>query len=124
MTTQSGQSLDLNIGDLVDFHRPPAQKDESGWKGPATIKKNEPSRGLAVVEWCNEDVNVRYADLRKHMDFAGLVFGTFCPSRAVEVIESHLANTAKGIITTIGYLKESSGQAWQKATRKCPCNQL
>ena len=31
------EQLELQPGDLVDFWREPATKDESGWRGPARV---------------------------------------------------------------------------------------
>ncbi|CAK0801133.1 unnamed protein product, partial [Prorocentrum cordatum] len=31
------EALQLVVGDQVDFHRPPSTKEESGWRGPATL---------------------------------------------------------------------------------------
>ena len=36
-TRLAAEQLELSQGDLVDFYRPPATKDESGWRGPATV---------------------------------------------------------------------------------------
>ena len=36
-TRLATEQLELNQGDLVDFYRPPATKDESGWRGPAEV---------------------------------------------------------------------------------------
>ena len=36
-TRLAAEQLELNQGDLVDFYRPPATKDESGWRGPAEV---------------------------------------------------------------------------------------
>ena len=112
-TTSASAAMDLKEGELVDFHRPPARKDESGWRGPAKIIKNLPARGQAVVRWLSNDIVVRYPDIRKYMDFNCFVYGTFCPSRAIDIIESHLSTCTPGIITTLGYVRV--GNAWQKA---------
>ena len=37
-TRVSGEQLALEPGDLVDFWRKPATKDESGWRGPARVR--------------------------------------------------------------------------------------
>ena len=29
-------------GDLVDYHRPPSDKDSSGWHGPVPVVRNKP----------------------------------------------------------------------------------
>ena len=71
-----------------------------------------------MVKSSNEELNVRYADIRRHMDFASLVYGTFCPSRAITIIESHFSSMRKGDITTIGYMQlEQNIPTWTKA--KC-----
>ena len=36
-TRLAAEQLELSQGDLVDFYRPPATKDESGWRGPAEV---------------------------------------------------------------------------------------
>ena len=36
-TRVAGEQLELQKGDLVDFWRKPATKDESGWRGPAWV---------------------------------------------------------------------------------------
>ena len=118
MTTVAARALDLQPGDLVDFHRPPNQKDESGWKGPATVIRDERERGLCVFKWQKEEVNVRYPDVRRHMDFTSLVYGTFCPNRAIQMIETHVSSMRKGDITTIGYMQlDQNIPTWTKA--KC-----
>eukprot|EP00974_Lingulodinium_polyedra_P111596 10793169-Lingulodinium_polyedra.AAC.1 len=32
-----GEALELSVGDLVAFYRPPASKYAPGWKGPARV---------------------------------------------------------------------------------------
>lgn len=36
------EQLELEPGDLVDWYRPPATKDESGWRGPAVVSMPSP----------------------------------------------------------------------------------
>eukprot|EP00973_Karenia_brevis_P059598 8296480-Karenia_brevis.AAC.1 len=42
------EQLQLQQGDLVDYYRAPANKDESGWRGPAVVTEVGPP---AVVKW-------------------------------------------------------------------------
>ena len=37
------EQLRLETGDLVDFWRKPGTKDESGWRGPATVVNADPT---------------------------------------------------------------------------------
>eukprot|EP00974_Lingulodinium_polyedra_P055126 5301518-Lingulodinium_polyedra.AAC.1 len=32
-----GEALELSLGDLIGFYRPPASKDVPGWRRPATV---------------------------------------------------------------------------------------
>ena len=51
-TRPAGQSHNYNVGDLVDFFRPPSNKDWSGWKGPAKlIHLTNISRGAVTVRF-------------------------------------------------------------------------
>jgi len=47
-TRTAVESMELAIGDEVDFHRPMGTKDEPGWRGPATL--TEITDGQAVVK--------------------------------------------------------------------------
>ena len=59
------QQLELQSGDLVDFWRKPSTKDESGWRGPATVLNEGPT--LATVKWQGQNINVRTQDLRRSL---------------------------------------------------------
>eukprot|EP00974_Lingulodinium_polyedra_P008335 795162-Lingulodinium_polyedra.AAC.1 len=36
-TRRATESLELQPGDHVEFHRLPVSKDDSGWRGPASV---------------------------------------------------------------------------------------
>ena len=62
--------MDLQLGDLVDFWRKPATKDESGWRGPATLVEPRaegslPTGSAASVRWQGRTLQVRTQDLRR-----------------------------------------------------------
>ena len=59
------EQLELQPGDLIDFWRKPGTKDESGWRGPATILTPGPT--TATVKWLGQNVNVRTQDLRRSL---------------------------------------------------------
>ena len=63
-TTIDGSRL-YKPGDLVDYHRPTATKDDhGGWNGPYPVVRNEPERGQVVVKHGNREINVQYPDAR------------------------------------------------------------
>lgn len=43
-TTVPGKVHDHKPGDMIDVHRPPSNKDTSGWHGPARVIVNVPRR--------------------------------------------------------------------------------
>ena len=52
-------------GDLIDYHRPTATKDDhGGWNGPYPVIRNEPGRGQLVVKTGSREVIVQYPDAR------------------------------------------------------------
>ena len=56
------QQLDLKQGDLVDFWRKPSTKDDSGWRGPATVV----DIGTPLSIKCqNRHYTVRVQDVRR-----------------------------------------------------------
>ena len=96
-TTASGEALDYSPGDLVDFHRPPTTKDVSGWHGPAKIVASHPARGLVDIAWKGRTMSCRFADIRRFIDFAGLLncdlSFTVCPdvhTRVVKITTQHI----------------------------------
>ena len=68
------QQLELEPGQLVAFWRKPATKDDSGWRGPATIIEVGPP---AVVQWQGSHVIDGAQDLRRalvYLVFLGMRF--------------------------------------------------
>ena len=112
-TTPIGEAIDYKPGDLVDFHRPPATKDESGWKGPATVIENLPGSGQVKIRYKKGDILVKYPQARRFMDFTGLVFGVLwanTPHRqAFHVVTQFLNACPTNKLHTFGALQTSQG---------------
>ena len=92
-----GEMLDCRPGELVEFYRPPRQKDIAGWLGPATVAESFPERGHCKVKWQNQDVLVRFPDLRRYHESSAMVYGVLNQSTTeVERYISRMpANTYK-----------------------------
>ncbi|CAK0897272.1 unnamed protein product [Prorocentrum cordatum] len=58
------ETVSLAVGDQVDFHRPPSTKEESGWRGPATLLQVGPP---VLVRWQGRVFQVRPQDLRRSL---------------------------------------------------------
>ena len=76
------EQLELQPGDLVDFWRKPATKDESGWRGPARVvelgDKDGDESSATTVKWQGRSLPVRTQDLRRALVY--LVFLAFRPA--------------------------------------------
>lgn len=75
------EQLDLNQGDLVDFWRKPATKDESGWRGPATVVEVGTPM---VLRWHNGTLNVRLQDVRRSLVYLVLLTNRFMRDSALD----------------------------------------
>ena len=48
----SAEERGFQVGDLVEFYRPPASKDLPGWQGPARVTDTtDVSRGNVGIKW-------------------------------------------------------------------------
>ena len=63
-TSLDGRTL-YKAGDLIDYHRPPATKDDhGGWNGPYPVVRNEPERGQVICKVGEREIAVQYPDAR------------------------------------------------------------
>ena len=64
--TQRAVQEEFNVGDEVEFHRDPTQKDLPGWNGPAVITDmSDAERGTIKVQFNGREILVTPPDLRK-----------------------------------------------------------
>merc|ERR1712127_279757 len=113
-TRQSHQQLALEVNDTVDFHRPTATKEESGWRGPARLVEIGPP---AIIKWQDRFMQVRTQDIRRALHYA--VFYTMTttsvaysmygdgqlrrPEDPVEIVTS-FADNLDGAVIRLGWL--------------------
>ena len=101
--TPAGEQLDYKIGELVDFWRVPAEKDASGWQGPAKTTAVHNDRGLVEVVYRREvPMRVNFGDIRRFMDFAALCYST-SNHDVVYIIERFIRNSVACKVVTFGY---------------------
>ena len=52
----------------MDFHRPTENKDESGWRGPATVNDlTAITDGNVGIKWHNRSMTARIQDVRRSL---------------------------------------------------------
>ena len=112
-TSAPGEVHNYLPGDLVDFWRQPRSKDAHAWHGPARVVRNQPERGQVIIRWQNGDLYCKYADVRRFLDFAGLVFATgHCmavlepgpKAQVLEILETYYRHLGTSHLETFGYL--------------------
>ena len=77
-TRVAAEQLELQPGDLVDFWRKPATKDERGWRGPATVVEprtlgSSPQGVATSVRWQGRTLSVRTQDLRRALVYQAML---------------------------------------------------
>lgn len=112
------EQLELKQGDLVDFWRKPATKDESGWRGLATVIEV----GTPTVLRChNGTVDVRVQDLRRSLVYLVLLTNSFRRGSALDDPYDTLisfADSLRGEFVRIGWIAPLRGdhrRQFQKA---------
>ena len=66
-TRMAGEELALDVGDPVEYYRPPEHKDASGWRGPATVidlTRIEHGR-IGVRTRADQIISCRVQDVRR-----------------------------------------------------------
>jgi hypothetical protein len=109
-TTTPGELHDYSPGGLVDFWRPTAKKDLSGWHGPARVIQNVPERGHVKLHWLGKEILCEYAQVRRFMDFTGLVYisrrSDSSLTQALQAIKDYAVTLGDGKMATIGYVSK------------------
>ena len=119
--TPSGEALDYKKGELVDFYRPPDSKDRPGWRGPAVVAESLPGRGQVRLTWNGRDLLCRFADVRRFMDFTGLVYGTVDDTRSAShapwrTVVDHISSMKPGSQLRLGLAEFCDGRQGTSAT--------
>ena len=112
------KQLELSPGDLVDFWRKPATKDESGWRGSARVVETGEGGG-ATVQWQGRMLQVRTQDLRRALVYAALMaFPAFEVQDPRDLIVAFAENLQRGQVVRIGWVRIdwSQNQAQKQPT--------
>ena len=102
-TQQDGATL-YKPGDLIDYHRPPTDKDLSGWHGPVPVVRNLPEKGQVIIHLNGRDFPNRYQDTRHTLLIILLAFDgiTNNTTHAKHVLLTHMSQMQPGSIQLFG----------------------
>ena len=118
-TTIDGSRL-FNPGDLIDYYRPTATKDEfGGWNGPYPVVRNVPDEGKVVCRTDTRELNVRYPDARLSLYIEAIMTANVgMDNDAMDVILEYIGNLAAGKPPiTFGYNASTLTTASQRAPK-------
>ena len=69
-TLPAGEQQHLQVGDEVEYFRPPSTKDVSGWHGPARVTDvSSIGRGTVKIKHQGTEMVCRCGDVRRHLEF-------------------------------------------------------
>ena len=104
-TRASGELLELQIGDQVDYYRKGSTKDISGWQGPATVcDLTQLSQGQVGVKWQGKVLLCRVQDLRRALMFPVFLSGE--PLNSPVSVVRHAAESHNRMVVRIGWIKQ------------------
>jgi len=106
-TRRSGELLELQLGDLVEFYRKPMAKDSCGWHGPAEVVNLASLKdGMLYVQWQGRVLAVRVQDVRRALLYASFLMRPAGPVRVLKAgVEIHLGQALR-----LGWMKQ--GSSW------------
>ena len=113
------EQLELQPGDLVDFWRKPATKDESGWRGPARVvelgDKDGDESSATTVKWQGISLQVRTQDFRRALIYlVHLAFPTVGIRDPRDLVVTFAESLQRGRQVRIGWVRIDLSQS--KAT--------
>ncbi len=123
-TTMAAQSLDLKVGDEVDFYKAPASKDVSGWYGPAqVVDVSRAVRGIVSVRYQSRVMEVQLQNISRHLFFWALM-ATYVNAptpqeTAWDYIRAQIEQLPAQKMVHLGYMIVQG--LWQKTANTSQC---
>ena len=111
-TTIDGGQL-YKTGDLIDYHRNVATKDEhGGWNGPYPVVRNEPEKGRLICTQGGKEISVRYPDARLTLFIEALLTNELgLDNEAIDTIIEYILRLMSGKTPeTFGYVRTDGGR--------------
>ena len=84
-TLPAGEQHEYQVGEEVEFFRPPSTKDISGWHGPTRISDiSTMTRGVIKIKHEGQEMKCRCGDIRRYLDYY-----VFLTSQSAEGLNPH-----------------------------------
>ena len=119
----SAEHLNLKVGEEVDFYQDQANKDTSGWFGPAVVSDvSRLKHGAVTVRYNNKIREVSVQKIRRHLFFLSFL-STSPPTHftsAWNAIRQAIEGLDAGSSTLLGYARMPEGYRWSPNNKKFP----
>ena len=117
-TTMTAESLNLQVGEEIDFFRPQGTKDVSGWFGPATVVDvSKATRGVITLRYQNQVTEAMLQNVRRHLHFwtalAAPLRRPYHHTCVLDTIAAILEQLPPGVLRQYGQVWNSKG--WHRA---------
>ena len=117
-TTASSSTLNLQVGEEIDFIRQPGTKDTSGWYGPATVVDiSKAARGVITLRFQNQVTEAMVQNVRRHLHFltylAAPIRRAFHATSVWDTIAALVEKQANTTTRQFGHIWHQSG--WVRA---------
>ena len=114
-TLAPGEVEEYQVGEEVDYHRPPNNKDISGWTGPAVVTDlTLIPRGLIGVRHQGRNINCRVGDVRRHLSFLSFEAAVLAVSdRSLGILPTAkcaVERVPEGTTLHLGYTQTTNNQ--------------
>ena len=118
-TRPTGEELEFKVGDTVEYYRPPAHKDLSGWRGPATVTdltRLEHGR-IGLRTSTDLAITCRVQDVRHRLVYLAELEAPLSShaGKAQAYLQEALENISQGAVFTLGQVPTNNGDFVESA---------
>ena len=122
-TLPAAQAENYQVGEEVDFYRPPHNKDIPGWTGPAVITDlTRTDRGVIGIRHQGRNMICKPGDLRRHLSFlcfeAAILSATDHSLGLLPTVKCTVEKLPTGTITHLGMMQYTNPDgitSWRKS---------
>ena len=118
-TRRSGELLQLEPGDVVEFWRKASTKDIEAWHGPAVVADVTSLRdGQVSVRWQGRVITCRLQDIRRALAYIALLVSS--PLTSPIAVLQNAAESHSAMVVRVGCLSTKVNGGHSKLTAGTP----